>query len=116
MIRTELSLRLPNNAGAIAGVFRILQEERVHVLATSIGEGGWLRLLVDNHVHAAGALRARRHVVTEREVLVIEGAASLGSLELIAEAEVNVNYAYGGAAAMVLGVDDVLRASARAGI
>ena len=115
MIRTELSLRLPNNAGALAGVLRALDEERIRVLAMSIGEGGWLRLLVDNHVHGAGALRALRHVVTERDVLVVDGVARLGALQLIADAEVNVNYAYGNAT-MVLSVDDVLYASARAGI
>jgi hypothetical protein len=115
VIRTELSLRLPNNAGALAGVLRALDEERIRVLAMSIGEGGWLRLLVYNHVHGAGALRARRHVVTERDVLVVDGVASLGALQLIADAQINVNYAYG-SATMVLGVDDVLHASARTGI
>ncbi len=115
MIRTELNLRLPNNAGAVAGVMRTLDEEHVRVLALSIGDGGWLRLLVDNHVHGAGALRAGRHLVTERDVLVVDGAAGLGAVQLIAEADVNINYMYGGAT-LVIGVDDVLRASAASGV
>lgn len=114
MIRTELNLRLPNNAGALVGVLRALDEERVRVLAMSIGDGGWLRMLVDNHVHGAGTLRALRHVVTERDVLVVDGVASLSALQLIADAGINVNYAYGNAT-MVLGMDDALHASARAG-
>jgi len=116
MIRTELTIRLPNNAGALAGVCRLLADEHVHVLAMSLGEGGRLRLVVDNHVHGAGVLRERRHDVTEREVLVVEGAASASALRLIADAGINLDYTYGGAATIVLGVEDALRASAAAGI
>jgi hypothetical protein len=57
VIRTELTLRLPNNAGALAGVCRVLAEERVNVLAMSLDHGGQLRLVVDNHVHGAAVLR-----------------------------------------------------------
>ncbi len=116
MIRTELSLRLPNNAGALAGVYRLLADARVRVLAMSLGDNGQLRLVVDNHVHGAGVLRERRHAVSERDVLVVESAAADGALELIAEAGINLNYSYGTPPALVLGVDDVMRASAAAGI
>ena len=115
MIRTELTLRLPNNAGALAGVCRLLADEHVNILAMSLGAGGELRLLVDNHVHGAGVLRDRRHVVDEREVLVVEGPAT-GALRLIANAGINLNYTYGGPAALILGVDDVMRASAASGL
>ena len=116
MIRTELTVRLPNNAGALAGVFRLLADEHVHVVAASLGAGGELRLVVDNHVHGAGVLRERRHVVDERQVLVVEGAATPGALRLIADADINLNYTYGGPSTFVLGVDDVLRASAASGV
>ena len=116
MIRTELSLRLPNNAGALAGVWRLLADEHVHVLAMALGDGGECRLVVDNHVHGAGVLRQRRHVVAERQVLVVDGASSPAALGLIADAGINLNYSYGGASALVLGVDDALRASAASGI
>ena len=53
MIRTELSLRLPNSPGALAGVARLLSDERVNILAMSLETGGQLRIVVDNHVHAA---------------------------------------------------------------
>ena len=115
MIRTELTLRLPNNAGALAGVFRLLADEHVHVLAMSLGNGGELRLMVDNHVHGAGVLRAGRHSVEEHDVLVVEGQGAPGALRLIADAGINLNYSYGGAT-LVLGVDDVMRASAAAGV
>ena len=115
MISTELSLRLPNNAGALAGVCRLLADEHVHVLAMALGDGGQLRLVVDNHVHAAAVLRERRHVVSENDVLVVDGAGSVAALGLIAGANINLDYAYG-ASPVILGVDDALRASAAAGV
>lgn len=125
MIRTELGIRLPNNAGALAGVWRLLANARVNVLATSLDASGQLRLVVDNHVHAAAVLREGRHQVTERDVLVLTTAdapgALAGPLRLVAEAGINIDYVYGGAgasggASVVIGVEDALRASAATGI
>jgi hypothetical protein len=116
VIRTELAFRLPNNAGALAGVYRLLAEERVNVVAMSLGDGGHLRLVVDNHVHGAAVLREGRHNVSEYDVLVVDTAGSLNALRLIADAGINLNYSYGAASALILGVDDAIRASAAAGI
>ena len=49
MIRIELSLRLPNSPGALAGVCRLLSDERVNVQALSLDAGGQLRMVIDNH-------------------------------------------------------------------
>ena len=38
------------------------------------------------------------------------------ALRLVADAGINLNYTYGGPAALVLGVDDVMRASAASGL
>jgi hypothetical protein len=126
MIRTELSLRLANSPGALAGVCRLLSDERVNVLALSLESSGQLRLVVDNHVHGAAVLREHHHQVTERDVLVTAVPNSPGSLapalKLVSDANVNVEYAYGGGsegsavAAIVLGVDDAQRAAAASGI
>ena len=116
MIRTELSLRLPNSAGALANVYRLLAEERVNVVAMSLGDGGHLRLVVDNDVQGAALLREQRHTVSERDVLVVDGAGRLNALRLIADAGINLDYCYGAASALILGVDDAMRASAAAGI
>ena len=116
MIRIELGLRLPNNAGALLDVCRLLADEHVRILAMSLGDGGQLRLVVDNHIHGAAVLRERRHAVVERDVLVVDTATSLTALQLIAEAEINLNYSYGAASGIVLGVDDAMRASAVTGI
>ena len=69
MIRTEISLRLGNSPGALAGVCRLLSDERVNILAMTLEAGGQLRLVVDNHVHGGAVLRDHHHHVTEREWL-----------------------------------------------
>ena len=126
MIRTELSLRLPNTPGALADVCRLLSDERVNILAMTLAPAGQLRLVVDNHVHAAGVLREHHHQVSERDVIVTSVPNTPGALapalRLVADANVNVDYAYSGAAesaamaSVVLGVEDAQRAAAAAGI
>jgi hypothetical protein len=125
-IRTELSLRLANSPGALSAVCRALSDEGVSVTAMTLDHGGQLRLVVDNHVRAAGVLRQRHHQITERDVLVASVADGPGTLlpvlRLVADAGVNLEYAYGaagapgGTATVVLGVDDARRASAASGI
>jgi hypothetical protein len=125
-IRIELSLRLPNSPGALGGVCRALSDEHVNILAMSVEASGQLRMVVDNHIHAAALLRDRHHNVTERSVILLElsnGPGSLGTtLKLVADAGINLDYVYGGggdgqpSAAVVLGVDDAMKASAAAGV
>ena len=126
MIRTELSLRLPNSPGSLAGVCQLLSNERVNIVAMTLEPGGQLRVVVDNHVHAAGILREHHHQVTERDVILTTVPNAPGSLapalRLVADANVNIEYAYGGGsegsptATIVLGVEDAERASAAAGV
>jgi len=126
MIRTELALRLPNSPGALAGVCRLLSDERVNIVAMSIDPAGQLRLVVDNHVHGAAVLRDQHFQVAVRDVILLSvpnGPGSLApALRLVADAGVNVEYAYGGAsegtpmAAIVLGVADAARAASAAGV
>jgi hypothetical protein len=126
MIRTELSLRLANSPGALAGVCKLLSDERVNILAMGLEAGGQLRLVVDNHVHGGATLREHHHQVSERNVIVTAIPNMPGSfapvLKLISAAGVNLEYAYGGgaegasSATVVLGVDDAARASAAAGV
>ena len=125
-IRTELNLRLPNSPGALAGVCRLLSDERVNIVAMTLEAGGQLRMVVDNHVHGAAVLREHHHQVTEREVILMPVPNTPGALapalRLVGDANVNLEYAYGGAsdgsamAAVVLGVDDAQRAAAAAGV
>src|SRR3954466_14933669 len=116
MIRIELSLRLANSPGALAGVCRLLSDARINVQALGLESGGQLRMVVDNHVHAAATLRDHHHQVTERDVLVTSVPNAPGALapalKLLGDTSVNVEYAYGGGAegsptaTIVLGVED----------
>ncbi len=126
MIRIELSIRLPNSPGALTGVCRLLSDARVNILAMALESGGQLRMVVDNHVHGAAVLREHHHQVTERNVIVTTIPNAPGALaptlKLVSDANINVEYAYGGgaegsaAAAIVLGVEDAERAAAAAGV
>jgi hypothetical protein len=126
MIRIELSLRLANSPGALAGVCRLLSDARINVQALGLETGGQLRMVVDNHVHAAAVLRDHHHQVTERNVIVTavpNGPGALApALKMIGDANVNIEYAYGGGAegsptaTIVIGVDEAERAAAAAGV
>lgn len=125
-IRPELTLRLPNSPGALAGVCRLLAQEGVSIIAMTLEASGLLRLVLDNHVRGAGALRAQHHTVSERPVIVATVAGRPGALApllaMAADAGVNVDYAYGSTAdgkagaAVVLGVEDAQRAAAATGM
>jgi hypothetical protein len=125
-IRPELNLRLPNSPGALVRVCRALADERVNILAASLEASGSLRLVVDNHVRGLGVLREQHHHVSERQVLVIGVPHTPGglavALQLVANAGVNVEYAYSGAtdaaggASVVVGVEDAQRAAFAAGV
>src|SRR5204862_6617302 len=101
MIRTELNVRLANSPRALAAVCRLLSDERVNIVALSLEAGGQLRMVVDNHVHAAAILRERHHQVTERDVIVMSVPNSPGALapalKLVSDASVDIEYAYAGA-------------------
>jgi hypothetical protein len=125
-IRTEISLRLQNSPGALARVCQHLSDERVNILALCVEGGGMLRMLVDNPLHAAGILKSSEHLVEERDVLVIQlpnDPRALGrAARLLADAGVNVEYAYGSVAedhtmaAVVVGVEKAQRAAMAAGV
>jgi hypothetical protein len=119
-VRPELTLRLPNSPGALANVCRALGDERVNIAALSLEPAGRLHLVVDNPVRASGALAERHHQVTMQDVIVVSLADSPGELAavltLLAGAGVNVEYTYSGHGAVVVGVDDALRAAAVAGV
>jgi hypothetical protein len=126
MIRSELALRLPNSPGALGGVCRLLSNQHINILAMALEAGGQLRMVVDNHLHAVETLREHHHQVSERDVIVTAVPNAPGALapalKLIADAQINVEYAYGGgsdggrSAAIVIGVDNAQRAAAAAGV
>ena len=125
-IRTELSLRLQNSPGALDRVCQCLMDEQVNILALTVESGGTLRMVVDNPLHAAGVLEEREYAVGRSDVLFVQLPNDPGALEraarMLANADVNVEYAYGSVledqamTAIVVGVEDAQRASMAAGI
>ena len=125
-IRTELSLRLPNSPGALARLCEQLAAEHVSLLALHLESSGRVRVVVDNPLHASGALRELQHQVEERDVLYVSLSNTAGAAarvaRLLAQGGVNIEYAYAASvegspmAAMVFGVTDAARAAAVAGL
>jgi hypothetical protein len=125
-IQRELTVRLANSPGTLGRVAQILGNERINMLAMSLDGAGGLRMVVDNPLHAAGSLREQHYQVEERDVLYATMPNEPGSLgrvvKMLAEAGINLDYAYASGVdrvpmvAVVIGVDDVQRASAATGI
>jgi hypothetical protein len=95
------------------------------VLALALDGGGQLRVVVDNVVRAEGLLREQHRAVTTRHVLVVPTAnerdALPATLDLVADAGVNIDYAYavttgseGGM--LVLGVPEPVRVATATGL
>ena len=124
-IRTELRLRLKNSPGALGDVCRRLADASVRILALALDSGGTLRLVVDNPLRASGVLTERDYTLDQRDVLFVPLPNGPGGLlattRRLATAGINIEHAYGSAlddhdtAAVVVGVDDALRAATTAG-
>jgi hypothetical protein len=125
-IQREITVKLANSPGALGRVAHLLGEARINMLAMSVDPSGQLRMVVDNPLHAAGALRDQHYNVEEHDVLYTampNEPGSLGrALGLLAEAGINVEYAYASGVdrvpmvAVVIGVNDAQKASYTTGI
>jgi hypothetical protein len=124
-ILKELTVKLANSPGTLGRVSEVLGGEHINLLAMSV-DAGALRMVVDNPIHAAGALREQHYQVDVRDVLYAalpnEPGALGRVLKTLVEAGINVDYAYASGidrvpmVAVVLGVADAQRASAASGI
>ena len=125
-IQRELTVQLANSPGTLGRIAQVLGNERINLLAMSLDASGALRMVVDNHLHAAGTLREQHYKVEERDVLYATVPNEPGSLgrvvKMLAEAGINLDYAYASGmdrvsmVAVVVGVPDAQRASAATGI
>ena len=125
-IRKELALRLQNSPGALGLVCQHLTDEKVGIQALSLEPSGNLRLVVDNPLSAAGILMDKQYVVEQRDVLFIQLSNEADALQkttrLLSNSGVNIEYVYGSSpddqpmAGIVVGVDDIQRASMAAGV
>lgn len=125
-IQREITVKLANSPGTLGRVAQVLGAERINLLAMSVDPTGALRMVVDNPLHAAGTLREQHYNVEERDVLYAampNEPGSLGrALKLLADAGINVEYAYASGidrvpmVGVVIGVGDAQRASFATGI
>ena len=125
-IRTELSVRLPNSPGALAGVCQALAAEHINLQALSLDSGGTLRIVVDNPVHAGGVLRERHYHIDEHDVILTTAPNDPVSISrvlgLLSASGINIDYAYASAIesdrsiGIVVGVEDPQRAAAQSGL
>jgi hypothetical protein len=125
-IHKEISVKLANSPGTLGRVALVLGAERINMLAMVVDGSGMLRMVVDNPIHAAGTLRDQHYHVEERDVLYTampNEPGSLGrTLKLLADAGVNVEYAYASGidrvpmVGVVIGVGDAQKASYATGI
>lgn len=125
-IQKEITVKLANSPGTLGRVAQVLGGERINMLAISLDGTGVLRMVVDNPLHAAGALREQHYQVEERDVLYAtlpnEPGALASVVKLLAEAGINLDYAYASGidrvsmVAVVLGVPDAQKASYASGI
>jgi hypothetical protein len=125
-IQKEITVKVANSPGAVGRVAQVLGSQRINLLAMSVDGSGRLRLVVDNPLHAAGALREQHYHVEERDVLFTalpnEPGSLARALKLLADAGINVEYAYASGidrvpmVGVVIGVEDAQKASYATGI
>lgn len=125
-IQREITVKLANSPGTLGRVAQLLGAERINMLAMSVDASGYLRMVVDNPLHAASTLREQHYNVEERDVLYTAMPNEPGSLSralrLLGDAGINIEYAYASGidhvpmVGVVIGVGDAQKASYVAGI
>jgi len=102
MIAQQISVFAENRPGRLATITSVLAKEKINIRATTITTSdtfGVVNFLVDKPAKAQKALTAAGLMVQMRDVLAIELGDEPGALDkltqLLLQAEVNINNAYG---------------------
>lgn len=100
-IQKQLSVFLPNRPGVMAHTCSILSDAGINILAMAVHDtvdNGVIRLIVDQPTKAILLLEQEEFYITEQDVLVIEIENKAGELarisQSLAEADINISYAY----------------------
>lgn len=100
-IQKQLSVFLPNRPGVMASACSILSEAGVNILAMAVHDtvdNAVVRIIADQPTKAVLLLEQEEFYVTEQDVVVIELENRAGALtriaQSLAEADININYAY----------------------
>ncbi len=120
---TQFSIMLVNKPGVLAQVTRTLAQARINIVAMTMmdsSEHGVLRVVAEEDEPVRAALIPLNLPTTETEVLLVDMSNRAGALAdvcgRLAEAHININYAYcttgarGGKATAVFKVSDVKKA------
>lgn len=100
-IQKQLSVFLPNRPGIMARTCSILSEAGVNILAMTVHDtvdNAVVRFIVDHPTKATLLLEQEELYVMEQDVLVVEIDNQIGTLaricQTLAEADINIAYAY----------------------
>lgn len=101
----EIVIKRLNEIGVMAEIAKTVAEKGVSILAVSAwveGQNGVIRLLVDDELRAADALRAKKHEVREGVVVMVEVPHKPGMLkhmtEKLRDAQIDIHHLYASAA------------------
>ncbi len=97
----QISVFIENKSGRLAGVTRVLGENKINIRALSVADTtdfGILRLIVNDPVKAEEVLKKEHFTVSETEVIAVETPDQPGGLarvlNILEEKGVNIEYMY----------------------
>lgn len=100
-LRRQLSVALENQPGRLARISRLLAERGLNIEGLCVidnVEQGMVRMMISEPEGARAVMESAGLHVVEAEVIALELTDRLGSLaevsEALAEAEINIEYAY----------------------
>lgn len=100
-IQTQLSIVVPNQPGAVAGVYKILSEKKINVgsvMMVDTVSQGVVRFVVERAGEAQKFLEEAGYFVVPAEVAVVDVPNTPGKLfeltKALGDAGVNIDYAY----------------------
>lgn len=100
-IQKQLSVFLPNRPGVMARAFSVLSDAGINILAMAVHDtvdNAVVRFIVDHPTKATLLLEQEEFYLQEQDVLVVEIDNKAGALsrlcQTLAEADINIAYAY----------------------
>lgn len=101
MAMKQLTVFVENKKGTLVSVTKILSENNINIRALSVAETqdfGILRLIVDDAMKAMDALEEKNYLVKSIDVVGVKIGDQPGklneALEVLAKADINVEYLY----------------------
>ena len=101
MAMKQLTVFVENKKGTLVSVTKILSEYNINIRALSVAETqdfGILRLIVDDAMQAMDALEEKNYLVKSIDVVGVKIGDQPGklneALEVLAKADINVEYVY----------------------